>query len=221
MWKLDHKEGWAQKNWCFRTAVLEKTLESSLDYKEIKPVNPKGNQSWIVIGRTDAEAETPILWPPDAESPGIGKDPYAGEDWRQEEKGRQRVRWLDGLIDSMGRSLSQLWEMVKDKAPGLLGSMGSQGVGHNWAAKQQHQHTHICAFLDFLPIQVTTDHRVEFPALYNRFSLVILYFFDGISLHMTNPLGWIMKSAQVNFHLRCSHCPWDTCHLCPAKPWEC
>ena len=86
MWELYHKEGWTPKNWCFWTVVLDKTLESPLDCKEIKPVNPKGNQHWIFIGRTDAEAEAPILWPPDAESQLIGKDPDAGKDWGQEEK---------------------------------------------------------------------------------------------------------------------------------------
>ena len=85
MWELDHKESWAPKNWCFWTVVLEKTLESPLDCKEIQPVHPKGNQCWILIGRTDAEA--PILWPPDAKSWLTGKDPDAGKDWRQEEKG--------------------------------------------------------------------------------------------------------------------------------------
>ena len=90
------------KNWCFGTVVLEKTLESPLDYKEIKPVNPKGNQSWIFIGRTDAEAETPTLWPPDGKNWFIGKDPDAGKDWRQEEKGMTEDEmawwhhWLDG-----------------------------------------------------------------------------------------------------------------------------
>ena len=84
MWKLDHKKGWALKNWCFWTVVLEKTLESPLDSKEIKPVNPKGNQPWIFIGRT--EAETPILWPPDVRSRLTGKDPDVGKDWGQEKK---------------------------------------------------------------------------------------------------------------------------------------
>ena len=84
MWELDHKEGWAMKKWCFWTMVLEKTLESPLDCKETQPVNPKGNQSWIFVGRTDAEAETPVLWPPDAKSWLIWKDPDAGKDWRQE-----------------------------------------------------------------------------------------------------------------------------------------
>ena len=84
---MDHKENWAPKNWCFWTMVLEKTLENPLDCKEIKSVNPKGNQSWLFIGRTGAEAETPILWPPDVKNWLIGKDPDAGKDWRQEEKG--------------------------------------------------------------------------------------------------------------------------------------
>ena len=87
IWELDYKENWAPKNWCFWTVVLEKTLESPLDCKEIKPVHPKGHQSWIFIGRTDVEAETPILWPPDVKSWLIGKDPDAGKDWRREEKG--------------------------------------------------------------------------------------------------------------------------------------
>ena len=102
MWELDHKKRWALKNWCFWTVVLVNTLESPWDSKEIKPVHPKGNQSWIFIGRTDAEAEALILWPPDAKNWLIGKDPDAGKDWRQEEKGMtedEMVGWhhqLDG-----------------------------------------------------------------------------------------------------------------------------
>ena len=100
--ELDHKEKWAPKNQCFWTVVLEKTLESPLDCKEIQPVHPKGNQSWIFIGRTDAEAETPILWLLDAKNWLIGKDPDAGKDWRQEEKGMTEDKmvgwhhWLNG-----------------------------------------------------------------------------------------------------------------------------
>ena len=96
MWELDHKESWALKNWCFWTLVLEKTLESPLDCKEIHLVSPKGNQPWIFIGMTDAEAEAPILCPPDAKNWLLGKDPDAGKDWRQEEKGRtedEMVGW--------------------------------------------------------------------------------------------------------------------------------
>ena len=87
MWELDCEESWEPKNWCFWTVVLEKTLESPLDSKNIQPVHPKGDQSWIFIGRTEAEAETPILWPPDAKNWLIWKDPDAGKDWRREEKG--------------------------------------------------------------------------------------------------------------------------------------
>ena len=87
MWELDYKESWALKNWCFWTVVLEKTLKRRLDCKEIKPVNPKGNQPCIFIGRTDAESEAPILWPPDAKSRLTGKNPDVGKDWRQEDKG--------------------------------------------------------------------------------------------------------------------------------------
>ena len=87
MWELDYKESWVLKNWCVWTVVLEKTLESPLDCKEIKPVHPKGNQPWIFIGRTDAEAEVPILWPPDVKSQLIRKEPDVGKDWSQEEKG--------------------------------------------------------------------------------------------------------------------------------------
>ena len=86
MWELDYKGSWAPRNWCFWTVVLEKTLESPLDFKEIKPINPKGKQPWIFIGRTNAEAETPIIWPPDAKKWLTGKDPDAGENWKQEDR---------------------------------------------------------------------------------------------------------------------------------------
>ena len=106
MWELDYKESWVLKNWCFWTVVLEKTLESPLDCKEIQPVHPKGNQSWILIGRTDAEA--PIFWPPDAKNQLTGKAPDTGTDWRPSDKGRQRMRWLDSTTDWMnGHELEQ------------------------------------------------------------------------------------------------------------------
>ena len=114
MWELDYKESWAPKNWCFWTVVLEKMLESPLDHKEIQPVHPKGNHSWIFIGRTDAEAETLILWPPDAKNWLIWKDPEAGKDWRRE-KGTTEDEMADGITDSMDMNLSKLQELMMDR----------------------------------------------------------------------------------------------------------
>ena len=133
---MDHKESWVLKNWCFWTVVLEKTLESPLDCKEIKPVNPLGNQSWIFIGRTEAEAEAPVLWPPDAKNWLIGKDPGVGKDERQKEKVTtedEMVRWHHHLCPTQWT-----WVWASSRScwwtgePGVLQSMGLQRVGHDW-----------------------------------------------------------------------------------------
>ena len=135
MWELDYNESWAPINWCFLTVVLENTLESPLDIKEIQPVHPKGNQSWIFIGRTDAEAETSILWPPDVKNCVIWKYPDAGKDWRHEEKGMTEDEmvgwhhWLDGH--------------EFEQAPGVGDGQGSllccspwgHRVRYNWGTK--------------------------------------------------------------------------------------
>ena len=134
MWELDYKENWALKNWCFWTVVLEKTLKSPLDCKEIQPVHPKGDQSWIFIGRTDAEAETPTLWPLDAKSWLIWKDPDAGKDWWQE-KGttEDEMDWLNGheFEQTPGDGEGQ----------GSLACCSPWGcrVRHDWATEQQKQ----------------------------------------------------------------------------------
>ena len=135
MWELDCEESWVPKNWCFWTVVLEKTLESPLDCKEIQPVHPKGDQSWVFIGRTDVKAETPILWLPDAKNWLIWKDPDAGKDWRQE-KGmtEDETGWIASLTQCR-------WVWVNSGSwwwtgrPGVLQFMGSQRVRHDWVTE--------------------------------------------------------------------------------------
>ena len=173
MWELDYKESWAQKNWCFWTVVLEKTLESPLNCKEIQPVHPKGDQSWVFIGRTDAEAETPILWPPDAKSWLIGKDPDAGKDWGQEEKGMtedEMVGWHHRLN---GHGFG--WTpVVGDRQGGL--ACCSSWVTKSWTRLS-----------DWTELKETTCFTVFLK-------IVLLAFFKAVPLHM---FYWLRKKQQL------------------------
>jgi len=155
MWKFDHKEGWVLKNWCFWTVVLEKTLESLSDCKEIKPVNPKGNQPWIFIGRTDAKSEDLILWPPDAKSWLIGRDPDAGKDWGQEEKGTtedEMAGWHHWLH---GRDFEQ--------TPGDNKGQGVLACCSPWG----HKELHVLATEQQQQEEPTVQHREFDSVLYN------------------------------------------------------
>ena len=138
MWELDHKEGWTLKNWCFQIVVPEETLQSPQDSKDIKPVNHKGNQPWIFIGRTEAEAETPALWPPDAKSWLNGKDSDVGKDWRQKEKGAAEDEMAKKYHQLNGHEFEQT-QMVEPKKPGVLQSMRFQSQTGQDLATQKHK----------------------------------------------------------------------------------
>ena len=145
MWELGYKESWVLKNWCFWTVVLEKTLESTLGCKEMTPVNPKGNQPWVFIGRTDAEAETPILQPPDVKDWFIGKHPDAGKDWRREEKGMTE--------DEMVGWHHQLGGHEFEQAPGIGAGQGSLACSSPWGFKESNA-TEWLSWTELTPVRM-------------------------------------------------------------------
>ena len=140
MWELDHKECWALKNWCFQTVVLEKTLESPFDSKEIKAVNPKGNQPWIFIGRADVEAEAPKFGHMMQRANSLEKTQMLRKIEGRRRRGWQRMNWMDGITDSMNVSLSKLQKIVNDKKVCVLQSMGWWRVVHNLTTEEQRIH---------------------------------------------------------------------------------
>ena len=174
MWELDYKEGWAPKNWCFWTVVLEKTLKSPLDCKEIQPVHPKGHQSWVFIGGTDVEAEAPILWPPDVRSWLTGKDPDAGKDWGQEEKRTtedEMVGWHHRLI---GHGFA--WTLGVGDGQGGLACCNSWG--HKESDKTELNWTELTNLRDFPTglrlLKIFPNFTVNFK------SLVCVYWGDSL-----------------------------------------
>ena len=183
MWKLDYKESWAQANWCFWTVVMEKTVESPVECKEIQPVHPKVSQSWIVIGRSDAETETPILWPPHAKSWLIGKDPVAGRDWGQEEMGTTEDKMVDGITDSMDMDLGGLQELVMDREAWHAAVHGVTKIGHDWV-NELIEESSIFDFLKMLltafnivvSIYIPTYNVQGFPFLYTLINIYLLCF---------------------------------------------
>ena len=211
MWELDHKESWVSKNWHFWTVVLEKTLESPLDCKEIKPVNTKGNQSWIFIGRTDAEA--PILWPPDAKNWFIGKDPDAGKDCRQEEKGETEDEMVDDNHQLDAHEFEQAPAVREGQGrPGMLQSIRSQRVGHEWATELNRRWNNpnriqTKDYYETWPKVIQTDHLVRNQHLTEKTELSenftgfgIIWTYSGCEYNKSKvSIKWLTK--RLFFHI--------------------
>ena len=182
MWELDNKESWALKNWCFWTVVLEKTFVCPLGCEEIQPAHPKGDGSWVFIGRTDAEAETPILWLPDAKSWLIWKDPDAGKDWGQEEKGvaeDEMVGWHQWVNGWVWVNLEGWWWTGR---PGVLWFMGSQRVGHDWVTELNRILSDVDHLFIYLLVICMSSFKCLFrPSAYFLIGLFVFLILSSIS----------------------------------------
>ena len=175
MWELDYKESWALKNWCFWSVVLEKTLESPLDYKE---VHLKGDQSWVFIGRTDVEAKSPIFGLLMQIADSFENVLMLGKTESRRRRGQQRMRWLDGITNSKHMSLGKLWELVMDREGGLAWSMGSQRVGHDWATE-----------LNWTIKLYSELHHITMP--------IINYLQSAI--HSLDNISWVITTSMTVF----------------------
>ena len=190
MWELDYKESWALKNWCFWTVVLEKTLESPLDSKEIQPVYPKGDQSWVFIGRTDVEAETPILWPPDAKGWLIWKNPDAGKDWGQEEKGTtedEMIGWHH-LLNGHGFG----WIPGVGDGQGGLVCCGSCGCKESDTTKRLNWTELNWSYLALMPDWCIWGYIFWSPTF-----IAAIFYWVGIINCMILILFWELKSGKM------------------------
>ena len=191
MWELDYEESWVQKNWCFWTVVLEKTLKSSLACKEIQPVHPKEDQSWVFIGKTDVEVETPILWPPDVKSWLIWKDPDAGKDWGQEEKGMtedEMVGWHHRL-----NGYRFGWTQGVGDGQGNLACCGSWGrkESHNWETELNWTDSFQVNFC------VWCEVRVQFHSFVCEYTVILVPLIGKTILSRLNGLGTLSKLSWL------------------------